>query len=106
MADQEDNVEKSGEFKSLGGFGKTISSVGWGITALGVLGILVGLFGGGWMNEFLVGFGVGFVVFGFILVIGGQAISCMVAIARNTETTNNILIKNQTELLEALKEKS
>jgi len=107
MADQEDNVEKSGEFKSLGGFGKTISSVGWGITVLGVavsvLGALTKL---GKLDEMLVVIGIIMVPFGFIVVISGQAISCMVAIARHTETTNNILIKNQTELLEALKEKS
>ena len=104
METQEANVEKSSEFKSLGGFGKTISSVGWGITGLGVLGILVGLFGGGRNDEFFVGIGIGFVALGFLVVIAGQAISCMVAIARHTETTNNILTRH-TEILEALKEK-
>ena len=37
MADQEVNVEKSGEFKSLGGVGKTISTVGWVVITIGGL---------------------------------------------------------------------
>jgi hypothetical protein len=37
---------------------------------------------------------------GFFIVISGQAISCMVSIARHTATTNTLLTR-QTELLEA-----
>tara|TARA_Y100000588_G_C14012156_1_gene820465 strand:- start:12 stop:350 length:339 start_codon:yes stop_codon:yes gene_type:complete len=107
MENQENNVEKSSQFKSLESFGKTISSVGWGITALGALGIVIGLFKlifGGRNEEIFFVIGIIVVALGFLVVIAGQAISCMVAIARHTETTNNILTRH-TEILEALQEK-
>ena len=103
MADQEDNVEKSGAYKSLGKFGQTISSLGWVLVLIGLI-----WFGVVWVkgSEGAAFIGIPISLVGFLLVTSGQGISCMVAIARHTETTNNILIKNQTELLEALKEKS
>jgi hypothetical protein len=98
METQEANVEKSSEFKSLGGFGKTISSVGWWMIIMGAVSFLLGF------AKWYFWWGSPLMLFGFLVVISGQAISCMVAIARHTETTNNILTRH-TELLEALKEK-
>ena len=98
MADQEVNVEESGAYKSLGKFGQTISSLGWVLALIGLI-----WFGVVWVkgSEEAAFIGIPISLVGFLLVIGGQGISCMVAIARNTETTNNILTR-QTELLETL----
>ena len=53
-----------------------------------------------------IGSGIALLPIGFLIVASGQMVSCMASTTRNTATTNNILIENQAELLEALKEKS
>ena len=89
--------DQSGAYKSLGGVGKTISIVGWVVMGIGVVFAIRFPFheDGKWIAVPIL------LMFGFFVVITGQVISCLVAVARNTETTNNILTRH-TELLETL----
>jgi len=84
------------EFKSLGGFAKTVSTFGWVIISLGVVAGCF-LLGESFPPLVAVLSGVIISVLGFFIVISGQAISCMVAIARNTETTNKLLTRQTAE---------
>jgi len=85
--------DQSGAYKSLGGVGKTISIVGWVVMGIGVVFAIRFPFheDGKWIAVPIL------LMFGFFVIISGQVISCFVAVARNTETTNNILTR-QTEL--------
>ena len=64
MTDQEDNVEKSGEFKELGGVAKTISTIGWVLVPIGLI-----WFGVVWIaaSEEAAYIGIPISIFGFLI---------------------------------------
>jgi hypothetical protein len=87
-----EEVASSGyEFKTLLGYGKFISGVGWIVIILGVIGILAGISIGddeGWL---IAGGALFTALAGLGLVVSGQLVSCFVSIEKNTRVTNEIL---------------
>jgi len=78
------------ESRTLLGYGKLISGIGWIVIVLAVLAVFGGLVTGQTIVVVAVG-GVITAIIGISLVASGQAISCLVSIERNTRTTYEIL---------------
>ena len=103
--------DQSGAYKSLGSVGKTISTIGWILLTIGGLLLIFAVVLPDVRSEITMGLVVAggvLIPFGFLAVISGQVISVFVAVARNTETTNNILerhtniLERHTDLLETI----
>ncbi len=78
-------------FKTLLGYGKLISGVGWVIVIIGILSIIGGLAS---LDEFgiaIVGGALFLIISGIGMVISGQVISCFVSIEKNTRATYELL---------------
>lgn len=90
-----ENFDQIGQrYKTLLGFGKFFSFIGWLLVGLGALVFLMGFIGVGAMrNPFggilALGFfsGLPLALFGIMFVAGGQGISCFVSIEHNTHAT-------------------
>ena len=79
------------EFKTLLGYGKLVSGLGWVVVLLGLFGIIAGL-GSGHNGGFLLAGGAFIAcLIGLGMVAAGQLISCFVSIEKNTRTTYEIL---------------
>jgi hypothetical protein len=88
---QEEIATSGYEFKTLLGYGKFISGVGWIVIILGVIGILAGISTGDDKGWFITGGALLTGLTGLGLVVFGQLISCFVSIERNTRVTKEIL---------------
>ena len=81
-------------FKTLLGYRKLISVLGWIWIILCIGGVVIGLLAGlsgvheGWL---IMGGSFFSVLFGIGMVASGQLISCFVAIEKNTRATNELL---------------
>lgn len=83
------------QFKTLLGYGKFISGLGWIVIIIGIIAIIGGFASG---SEVGVGVAVGsliFIILGIGMVASGQLISCFVSIERNTRATYELLKQNQ-----------
>jgi len=85
-------------FKTLLGYGKFLSSVGWFIIIIGIIAIFGGIVSGAEGDE--IGFGIAMgavvvIILGIGMVASGQLISCFVAIEKNTRSTYELIQKAQ-----------
>lgn len=80
-------------FRTLLGYGRFTSTVGWIAVALGLLVVFIGLVlpNNGAARFFPIIAGLVLIGFGFPLIIFGQVISCFVSIERNTRATYEVL---------------
>jgi hypothetical protein len=90
-----DQAESVYRFKTLLGYAKTISGLGWLIIGSGGTCLLIALYllslkSGGFWFGFLIAAG-SLVVLGIPFVVSGQLISCFVEIEKNTRLTYQIL---------------
>ena len=88
---EKEGLKEQYDFKTLLGFGKFISGLGWVLVVLGLFGILSGLVTSGPARILAVIGGIYVITYGILIVASGQAISCFVAIERNTRLTYKLL---------------
>jgi len=88
------------DFKTLLGFGKFISGLGWILVIIGGILALTGLTNSGNESLFFILGGLVLAIMGLFMVANGQLISCFVSIERNTRQASDLL-KQQSELKEA-----
>ena len=79
------------QFKTLLGYGKFISGLGWFIVFLGIIAIIAGI-----ASRQTTGFaaaigGVITALMGISFIVSGQVVSCFVSIEKNTRETYEIL---------------
>ena len=94
-ADQSGDAEF--EFKTLLGFGKLISGLGWILVIIGAFVSLTGFTNSGMESLFFILGGLVVAIMGLFMVANGQLISCFVSIERNTRQTSNLLLKERGE---------
>lgn len=88
---EEGRLKEQYDFKTLLAFGKFISGLGWVIVLLGLFGTLSGLVISGPARIIALIGGIYVITSGILIVAFGQAISCFVAIERNTRLTYKLL---------------
>jgi hypothetical protein len=82
------------QFRVLLGYGKAISSLGWIVVLMGIIGFIIGLANlGHGPGILLLAGGIIISIFGLIIVASGQIISCFVSIERNTRATQETIEK-------------
>ena len=84
---EEEASEELYHFKTLLGFGKFISGLGWAAVILGLFGVLIVLATLRQTGIIAVIGGIYVILSGILIVTLGQVISCFVAIERNTRLT-------------------
>lgn len=82
------------QFKTLLGYGKFLSAIGWGLAAFGILGLIGGLNTGRVEGIMLASASFLGTIFGISMVVGGQLVSCFVSIERNTRMTYETVKQN------------
>lgn len=83
----------SRNFNTLLSFGTVISSVGWIVVALAVIGFFVSFTMSGSIQYMGILVAIVTAAFGIVIVSYGQLISCFVSIERNTHATFKALLK-------------
>ncbi len=95
-AEEKSEERNEYKFKSLRGYGRFISGLGWVFVFAGGIGLLIGL--GIFADEEAIGLSViggSFIgiLNGFFMVVFGQSVSCFVEIEKNTRMTHRALSK-------------
>lgn len=83
-------------FETLLFTGKVTSGIGWVITGIGLIAIILGFSGmlaGESFSSITLIPGIGCIISGIMMIAAGQLISCFVAIEENTRKTVNLLKK-------------
>ena len=86
---------ESYKFKTLLGYGKVISGLGWVVAALGMVGLIGGLASGQEEGLLLAGGAFFGILLGIGMVASGQLITCFVSIENNTRSTYELLKQKQ-----------
>lgn len=79
------------QFKTLLGYGKFISVIGWIVIIIGIIAIIGGFASGSEVGVGVAGGSLIFIILGIGMVASGQLISCFVSIERNTRATYELL---------------
>jgi|GEM_PF-2975731 len=90
--------QSKSRFETLLGLGRFISAFGWIIFIIGIVGVLIGIFGLA-SNDFTFKSIVPFIIMsgmlclinGILVVAVGELLSCFVSLEHNTYETNNLL---------------
>lgn len=94
---EEEEAEVKYHFKTLLGYGKLISGLGWAVVILGIITIIAGLSKAEDAWDIVAIRNIIIIILGFGMAISGQVISCFVSIERNTRATYEILKKQSDE---------